>query len=121
MQGLGNNTADYKGLTLALREAYGIPSVVAKVSRFDWFRNAAGLLSPKYWRGTLCPRPVLDWYVLCAIPNSGLGPSFYVFHWRLALVLDRYLERVDEAVTEASELLADGESKLQFDGFGVIL
>ncbi|KAG6472322.1 uncharacterized protein LOC122030490 [Zingiber officinale] len=80
LPGLGNNTADYKFLTLVLREAYGIPSVVAKVSRVDWLRNAAGLLSPNYWRGSLCPRPVLDWY----------------------------LERVDEAVTEANELLADG-------------
>lgn len=41
---------------------YGVPSVVAAVSRLDWFRNAAGLVDPAYWRGTLRPRPVLDWY-----------------------------------------------------------
>ncbi|KAL2515261.1 lipase [Forsythia ovata] len=50
--------------------------MVAKVSRIDWLRNAAGLLNPNYWRGTLSPRPVLDWY----------------------------LKRVDEAVNEAKEL-----------------
>jgi len=42
----------------------------------DWLRNAAGLLDPNYWKGTLRPRPVLDWY----------------------------LTRVDEAVNEAKEL-----------------
>lgn len=38
--------------------------MVAKVSRIDWLRNAAGLVDPNYWRGTLRPRPVLDWYFL---------------------------------------------------------
>lgn len=38
-------------------------SVVAKVSRPDWLRNGAGLVDPNYWRGTLEPRPVLDWYL----------------------------------------------------------
>lgn len=41
---------------------YGVPAVVAAVSRLDWFRNAAGLVDPAYWRGRLRPRPVLDWY-----------------------------------------------------------
>ncbi|KAL2536702.1 alpha/beta-hydrolase superfamily protein [Forsythia ovata] len=75
LPGLGNNTDDYQKLTLILKE-YGVPTVVAKVSRIDWLRNAAGLLEPNYWRGTLRPRPVLDWY----------------------------LKRVDEAVNEAKEL-----------------
>ncbi|XP_073102116.1 uncharacterized protein [Elaeis guineensis] len=75
-QGLGNNTGDYQGLAMALRERYGIPSVVARVSRFDWLRYAAGLLDANFWKGTLGPRPVLDWY----------------------------LERVDEAVSEANQL-----------------
>ena len=62
-QGLGNNSGDYHKLELTLKD-YGIPNVVvAKVSRLDWFRNAAGLLDPNYWRGTLRPRPVLDWCV----------------------------------------------------------
>lgn len=55
---------------------YGVPAVVAAVSRLDWFRNAAGLVDPAYWRGTLRPRPVLDWY----------------------------LNRIDDAVREANEL-----------------
>lgn len=60
-QGLGNNTNDYEKLALILND-YGVPTVVVKVSRIDWLRNAAGLLDPNYWRGTLRPRPVLDWY-----------------------------------------------------------
>ncbi|GLT95482.1 hypothetical protein SLE2022_131620 [Rubroshorea leprosula] len=79
LPGLGNNTGDYKKLELTLQEEYGVPTVVAKVSRFDWLRNAAGLVDPNYWRGTLQPRPVLDWY----------------------------LKRVDDAVQEAKKL-ADG-------------
>lgn len=75
LPGLGNNTADYQGLASTLRDRYGVPSVVARVSRLDWLRNAAGLIDPNYWRGTLSPRPVLDWY----------------------------LERVEEAVSEAKE------------------
>ncbi|PON87470.1 GPI inositol-deacylase PGAP1-like [Trema orientale] len=74
--GLGNNSGDYDKLQITLKE-YGIASVVvAKVSRLDWLRNAAGLLDPNYWRGTLRPRPVLDWY----------------------------LKRVNDAVQEAKEL-----------------
>ncbi|KAK9058201.1 hypothetical protein SSX86_023041 [Deinandra increscens subsp. villosa] len=72
LPGLGNNTDDYQKLALTL-QGYGVSTVVAKVSRIDWLRNAAGLVDPNYWRGTLQPRPVLDWY----------------------------LNRVDEAVNEA--------------------
>uniref|UniRef100_A0A2P2KWP4 GPI inositol-deacylase n=1 Tax=Rhizophora mucronata TaxID=61149 RepID=A0A2P2KWP4_RHIMU len=79
LPGLGNNTGDYQGLEVTLKE-YGVPTVVAKVSRFDWLRNAAGLVDPNYWRGTLRPRPVLDWY----------------------------FKRVDEAVGEAKELAQGG-------------
>ncbi|GMH17454.1 hypothetical protein Nepgr_019295 [Nepenthes gracilis] len=75
LPGLGNNSEDYQPLQLTLKE-YGVPSVVAKVSRIDWLRNAAGLLDPNYWKGTLRPRPVLDWY----------------------------LKRVDDAVQEAMQL-----------------
>jgi len=75
LPGLGNNSGDYQSLKQTLNEKYGVSAVVAKVSRLDWFRNAAGLVDPNYWRGTLEPRPVLDWY----------------------------LERVEEAVEEAKE------------------
>ncbi|KAG5232925.1 hypothetical protein OIU77_004340 [Salix suchowensis] len=80
LPGLGNNTGDYQKLELTLQE-YGVPTVVAKVSRFDWLRNAAGLVDPNYWSGSLRPRPVLDWY----------------------------LRRIDEAVQEAKEL-AQGQT-----------
>ncbi|KFK25991.1 hydrolase-like protein [Arabis alpina] len=75
LPGLGNNSGDYKKLEVTLGE-YGVPVVVAAVSRIDWLRNAAGLVDPAYWRGTLRPRPVLDWY----------------------------LKRIDDAVREANEL-----------------
>lgn len=39
----------------------GLKVDVARVSRLDWFRNAAGLLDVNYWRGTLEPRPTVDW------------------------------------------------------------
>ncbi|KAL6888600.1 hypothetical protein ACP4OV_009626 [Aristida adscensionis] len=86
LPGLGNNTGDYARLAAALREDHGLPAaVVARVSRPDWLRNAAGLADPNYWRGTLRPRPVLDWY----------------------------LKRVDEAVSEARELCPpDGKISL---------
>ncbi|WCJ27684.1 alpha/beta-Hydrolases superfamily protein [Euphorbia peplus] len=80
LPGLGNNTGDYQNFASTLN-AYGVPTVVAKVSRFDWFRNAAGLLDSNYWRGTLRPRPVLDWY----------------------------LNRIDEAILEAKELAQGGK------------
>ncbi|GFZ05936.1 stress-inducible protein [Actinidia rufa] len=73
--GLGINTSDYEKLEVTLK-GYGVPTVVAKVSRIDWLRNAAGLADPNYWWGTLRPRSVLDWY----------------------------LKRVDEAVNEANKL-----------------
>ncbi|KAL8495854.1 hypothetical protein ACS0TY_019827 [Phlomoides rotata] len=75
LPGLGNNTNDYQKLALTLKD-YNVPTVIANVSRIDWLRNAAGLLDSNYWRGTLRPRPVLDWY----------------------------LERVEEAMNEAKEL-----------------
>ncbi|XXG62904.1 hypothetical protein AAC387_Pa05g1196 [Persea americana] len=80
LPGLGNNSGDYQRLASSLTEDYGIPCVVAKVSRPDWLRNAAGLLDANYWRGTLRPRPVLDWY----------------------------LKRVDRAVSEAKQLSEGG-------------
>ncbi|GFQ02294.1 hypothetical protein PHJA_002373400 [Phtheirospermum japonicum] len=87
LPGLGNNTNDYQKLALILRD-YGVPSVVARVSRIDWLRNAAGLLDSNYWRGTLRPRPVLDWY----------------------------LERVEEAINEAKELTQGSRSSLSLIG-----
>ncbi|GLJ12065.1 hypothetical protein SUGI_0183210 [Cryptomeria japonica] len=62
LPGLGNNSSDYQQLSSSL-EAKGVRTVVANVSRPDWLRNAAGLLDGNYWKGTLRPRPVLDWYL----------------------------------------------------------
>ncbi|KAF9605368.1 hypothetical protein IFM89_016921 [Coptis chinensis] len=83
LPGLGNNSSDYQNLQLTLKH-YGVPTVVAKVSRIDWLRNAAGLADPKYWQGILRPRPVLDWY----------------------------LKRIDAAVSEAKLLAKDGSISL---------
>ncbi|XP_020571766.1 uncharacterized protein LOC110018700 isoform X3 [Phalaenopsis equestris] len=80
LPGLGNNSGDYRSLCRTLTDGYGIPTAVAKVSRFDWLRNAAGLVDSNYWRGTLSPRPVLNWY----------------------------LERVVAAVAEAKKLCSEG-------------
>ncbi|XP_074276538.1 uncharacterized protein LOC141600250 [Silene latifolia] len=84
LPGLGNDTGDYQRLQVSLLQEYGIKSVVARVSRLDWFRNAAGLVDPSYWKGTLRPRPVLDWY----------------------------LERVNEAVSQAREVAEGGTVSL---------
>lgn len=62
LPGLGNNTGDYDELVASLA-ARGITAVTAKVSRPDWLRNASGLLDGNYWKGTLQPRPTLDWYL----------------------------------------------------------
>jgi hypothetical protein len=102
---LGNNSSDYHKLEATLKEHYGVPTVVAKVSRLDWLRNAAGLADPNYWRGTLRPRPVLDWYFVhsfffYAFPHNRKTPER-----TLQLLYGcRYLKRVDEAVREAKEL-----------------
>jgi pimeloyl-ACP methyl ester carboxylesterase len=63
LPGLGNCTEDYTSLKASL-EARGARRVeVLPVQRIDWLRNAAGLLDPAYWKGTLQPRPILDWYL----------------------------------------------------------
>ena len=79
LQGLGNNSSDYLKLEATLKENYGVPTVVAKVSRLDWLRNAAGLVDPNYWRGTLRPRPVLDWFFLFFFSIGFLSFSFSFF------------------------------------------
>ncbi|KAK7280859.1 hypothetical protein RIF29_08392 [Crotalaria pallida] len=63
LPGLGNNSGDYKKLEATLNDKYGVSTFVADVSRLDWLRNAAGLVDPNYWRGTLQPTPVLQWYL----------------------------------------------------------
>ena len=60
--GLGNQSGDYDELVEILR-ARGHAVVVADVARIDWARNAAGVIKPSYWQGTLEPRPTVDWYL----------------------------------------------------------
>ena len=62
LPGLGNCTEDYDDFASEL-ESRGFSATVAKVIRPDWLRNAAGLTSLSYWRGTLEPRPTVDWYL----------------------------------------------------------
>ncbi|GLC45176.1 hypothetical protein PLESTB_000427400 [Pleodorina starrii] len=62
LPGLGNNAADYGPLAAQL-EARGMAVEVAQVTRPDWSRNAAALTDPNWWRGTLKPRPAVDWYL----------------------------------------------------------
>ena len=65
LPGLGNNAADYEPLVRALRggDSEGRRVHVCDVKRYDWARNAAGLTDINYWRGTLSPRPTVDWYL----------------------------------------------------------
>lgn len=63
LPGLGNNAADYDNLAEILRTDHNLHVEVAPVSRLDWARNASGLLDTAYWRGTLKPRPTVDWYL----------------------------------------------------------
>lgn len=44
-----------------LMQGRGLAVEVARVSRPDWLRNAAGLTDLNYWRGTLQPRPTVNW------------------------------------------------------------
>lgn len=117
VQGLGNNSGDYRKLEQTLKDKYGVPTAVAKVSRLDWLRNAAGLLDPNYWRATLQPTPVLHWSVcyamlcyLCVLiylPHLPINPFPFLY---------RYLKRVHDAVQEAKEELAPAGSTLSLIG-----
>lgn len=62
LPGLGNSKADYAELAAELEER-GFAVEVAEVARADWLRNAAGLTDMNYWKGTLNPRPTVDWYL----------------------------------------------------------
>ena len=42
-------------------QARGLAVATVRVARPDWLRNAAGLASASYWRGTLQPRPTVNW------------------------------------------------------------
>jgi hypothetical protein len=69
--GLGNSAADYTALATSLQER-GLVVETTSVARLDWARNAAGLADPAWWRGTLSPRPTVDWCgpALCSATAS---------------------------------------------------
>jgi len=62
LPGLGNNAADYADLASTL-QGRGLAVEVAPVQRIDWSRNAAALTDVNWWKGTLKPRPAVDWYL----------------------------------------------------------
>ncbi|KAK9827302.1 hypothetical protein WJX81_002605 [Elliptochloris bilobata] len=86
LPGLGNSAADYNALAASLKER-GLIVETAEVSRLDWARNAAGLTDVNWWRGTLSPRPTVDWYlkrvhasVEAVKQGCGGGPVTLVAH-----------------------------------------
>jgi hypothetical protein len=62
LPGLGNSYKDYEALAEDLSER-DFDVQIAQVIRADWLRNSAGLTDPAYWKGTLQPRPTVDWYL----------------------------------------------------------
>ncbi|GAX73111.1 hypothetical protein CEUSTIGMA_g564.t1 [Chlamydomonas eustigma] len=62
LPGLGNNKADYHDLSIFLKEL-GLTVEVAAIARLDWSRNALALTDGNWWKGTLKPRPAVDWYL----------------------------------------------------------
>ena len=64
LPGLGNNAEDYTPLKRTLVDEHDHAFVeVLDVRRVDWLRNATGLVDRNYWKGTLSPRPTVDWYL----------------------------------------------------------
>eukprot|EP00798_Chlamydomonas_sp_ICE-L_P010648 gene10648-12328_t len=61
LPGLGNNDADYATLAAYLAAEQGLVVRVAPVARIDWSRNALALSDSNWWKGTLKPRPAVDW------------------------------------------------------------
>ena len=73
----------------------------ASVSRLDWARNAAGLTDVNWWRGTLSPRPTVDWYAtkFGYNPPAGCWPAEPVHRQRCPKAEQRrYLKRVHASV-----------------------
>ena len=89
LPGLGNNAGDYDELVadLVKRSEGALHVSTVDVARLDWFRNVAGLTTSDYWKGTLKPRPTLDWYLTKvqkkieeAQEETGGGPITFVGH-----------------------------------------
>lgn len=113
LPGLGNSAADYAAISADLKER-GLAVEVARVSRPDWLRNAAGLTDISYWRGTLQPRPTVNWYmdrIAAALQSvedqSGGAPVTLLAHsaggWlSRVFLLEEGIGKVDRLVTLGS-------------------
>lgn len=62
LPGLGNNKGDYLELAQLMKQR-GLEVEVVDIKRLDWSRNAAALTDLNWWKGTLKPRPAVDWYL----------------------------------------------------------
>eukprot|EP00879_Flechtneria_rotunda_P017124 GHRR01017933.1.p1 GENE.GHRR01017933.1~~GHRR01017933.1.p1 ORF type:complete len:216 (+),score=33.73 GHRR01017933.1:116-763(+) len=62
LPGLANNTTDYISLAANIRSR-GLGAKVVQIQRADWSRNAAALTDINWWKGTLKPRPAVNWYL----------------------------------------------------------
>ncbi|EIE27676.1 alpha/beta-hydrolase [Coccomyxa subellipsoidea C-169] len=121
LPGLGNNSQDYKAMGQALEER-GLIVHTAAVTRVDWLRNAAGLRQAEYWKGTLQPRPVVDWYLervadaVSGAQKSTDGPITLLAHsaggWLARVYLLGYgTDGIDRLVTLGSPHLAPPKDK----------
>lgn len=61
LPGLGNSSADYTKLASQLA-ARGHTASVVPIARWQWSLNARGFFTRDYWRATLRPNQVLNWY-----------------------------------------------------------
>ncbi|OIV96279.1 hypothetical protein TanjilG_05119 [Lupinus angustifolius] len=122
LPGLGNNSSDYKKLEETLKDKYGVTTVVTKVSRLDWLRNASGLLDSNYWRGTLKPTPILLWYlnrvhdaVEEAIQLSSSNPTphiSFIGHSAGGWLARLYIQQFPHSLSHISLLLTLGTPHL---------
>jgi len=100
--GLGNQSSDYDELAAILRER-GHAVAIADVARIDWARNAAGIVKPSYWQGTLTPRPTVDWYLerckRAVLTVRELGKVSLLAHsaggWLARVYIDTYDDEKD--------------------------
>lgn len=88
LPGLGNASTDYSVMQSDL-EMCGYDVETCVVRRVDWLRNAAGLTDVNYWKGTLNPRPTVDWL-----------PCLDKLNFNVAC---RYLNRIEEALEKIKQ------------------
>lgn len=62
LPGLGNSHVDYSQLATRLADRGHVAVAIAPVQRWQWGLNVKGFFTMDYWRCTLKPHQVLDWY-----------------------------------------------------------